>query len=527
MQGFGNSGGIGGRSAATNFNAFKEAESNGANKNTTFPRSLRGTSASYIDGLAMFSPPGAGLSEYEYGAMHGTSIDMTNTDTRGGSVHHQRGFTNLIPALQSRLNENSTFDAGAARYQVPQRRNNEPFPRPDSSLSNGTFATQADHSLTTHDRSDSELNGRSLYETIRGQRCYQMPYMQNTNGALANTLDNRLSRMNVNGDEFKMPAGRALPAISEANSNGHQNGHVNGNRTSDRSRNDSLVSVGHTPSAFVLAQTIKAGLTEDPYDRTLNRLDTPAKLHNPTLGPARFKDSKMFSTIDDIDSSSSEAPSANNTSYAIARAAAFYIPDWLQLALEGNMVPTLEEAFDALPLMELCRTVSASSAGVVRIKDIPYGTTRQEMIAFVGRNAQIMRQPEGSPYHAVHILMERESGKTMDCFLEVTNANEAAWVVRQFAKRVEQHRPPKVGDRVVEVLYSSQDELMAELFPRAKHVRWSHGKPSVDKAPRKYYENQEAAGFQGFLHPEELVAMGKHANLSDRVSDTFLMIPSN
>lgn len=59
---------------------------------------------------------------------------------------------------------------------------------------------------------------------------------------------------------------------------------------------------------------------------------------------------------------------------------------------------------------------------------------------------------------------------------------------------------------------------MVELFPRAKHVRWSNGEPVVDRSERKYYEDRPAAGFQGFLHPEELVAMAKHANLSERVS---------
>lgn len=59
---------------------------------------------------------------------------------------------------------------------------------------------------------------------------------------------------------------------------------------------------------------------------------------------------------------------------------------------------------------------------------------------------------------------------------------------------------------------------MVQLFPRAKHVRWSNGEPVVDKSERKYYADKPAAGFQGFLHPEELVAMAKHANLSERVS---------
>lgn len=115
-------------------------------------------------------------------------------------------------------------------------------------------------------------------------------------------------------------------------------------------------------------------------------------------------------------------------------------------------------------------------------------------------------------------MMERESGKTMDCFIEFGTAGEAAHVARSFARRVEQGRPPKVSDREVTVVYSSQDELMELLFPRAKHTRWSGGQPVIDKSVRKYYAHEDAAGFQGFMFTEEIVMLTKHAQLSERVS---------
>jgi hypothetical protein len=139
------------------------------------------------------------------------------------------------------------------------------------------------------------------------------------------------------------------------------------------------------------------------------------------------------------------------------------------------------------------------------------------MIAFVGRNAKILCLPAGSPYYAVHILMERESGKTLDCFIEVASVGEAIWVARQATQRSKKERPCKLSGREIKVTVSSHDELMAELFPRAKHVRWIDGKPVVDRSQRSYYAGQAASGFQGFLHTEELVALKKHALLAERV----------
>jgi hypothetical protein len=154
----------------------------------------------------------------------------------------------------------------------------------------------------------------------------------------------------------------------------------------------------------------------------------------------------------------------------------------------------------------------------LRIKDIPYTATRAEIVAFMGGKAQIARQPDGSPWHAVHIIMERETGKTMDCFIELTSEAEATYQCDQFRRRAEAGRPPRVGERVVQVILSSQDELLSELFPRAKHVHWNNGSPIIDTEPKFYYEGIQAAGFQGFLHPEEFFTMARHAETNDRVS---------
>ncbi|KAK4550882.1 hypothetical protein LTR36_000462 [Oleoguttula mirabilis] len=190
-------------------------------------------------------------------------------------------------------------------------------------------------------------------------------------------------------------------------------------------------------------------------------------------------------------------------------------PEWFP-RLSMGFKPTMEMLFQVIPVIEPCRFAVASTAGVVRVNNIPYNTPRSEITAFVGRNAQIVSQPEGSPYHAVHIIMERHTGKTMDAFIEFSRASEATWVVNQFQKRIVQGRHPRVGDRQVEVVLSSQEELMSELFPRAKHVRWEGATPRVLVNTQMYYEDVDSAGFTGFLQNEEIVMAVKHAETPHR-----------
>jgi hypothetical protein len=68
--------------------------------------------------------------------------------------------------------------------------------------------------------------------------------------------------------------------------------------------------------------------------------------------------------------------------------------------------------------------------------------------------------------------------------------------------------------------------LVAELFPRAEHVRWSNGEPVIDTAKHTYYPDRPATGFQGFLHHEELNALSRHAYQSERVCVVKSRVPS-
>ncbi|KAK5114694.1 hypothetical protein LTR62_002267 [Meristemomyces frigidus] len=197
-------------------------------------------------------------------------------------------------------------------------------------------------------------------------------------------------------------------------------------------------------------------------------------------------------------------------------AAAYYnvsikpMPRFFLFACRG-IKPTIEELFDNLPFIEPCRVAAASSAGVIRIRNIPYSTPRSEITAFVSRNAQVVSQPPGSPYFATHIIMERNTGKTMDAFIEFTRPWEAKKIVETFSKRLQGGHPARIGTRVVEVELSSQEDLMGELFPRAKKVIWKGSTPKVLTNREMYYEGILSAGFTGFLSTEEIVMTVKHA----------------
>jgi hypothetical protein len=193
------------------------------------------------------------------------------------------------------------------------------------------------------------------------------------------------------------------------------------------------------------------------------------------------------------------------------------LPEWFSSIFAGGK-PTVEAFFEVLPLIEPCRVAPPSSAGVIRMKNIPYDTSRSEIISFLGRRANIISMPAGTPYFAVHIVMERPTGKTMDAFIEFATVEEAARVIRKYDDGMMNGRLPKLGDRPVEVVLSSQEDLMAEMFPRSKKTTWVGNTPVISDKAECYYPNEPSCGFAGFLQEEELYMMKRHAELPHRVS---------
>jgi hypothetical protein len=132
-------------------------------------------------------------------------------------------------------------------------------------------------------------------------------------------------------------------------------------------------------------------------------------------------------------------------------------------------------------------------------------------MAFLGRNARLINETD---YEPIHIVMERVTSKTLDCYVEFVNFNEAVAAVNRFEGNRIGGRSGRLGQRHVEVELSSQEALMKELFPKAKNVTWIGARPEI--APRDP-NDQYNSGFQGFVSKEELVMLVKHVEAPQRV----------
>jgi hypothetical protein len=111
--------------------------------------------------------------------------------------------------------------------------------------------------------------------------------------------------------------------------------------------------------------------------------------------------------------------------------------------------------------------------------------------------------------------MERVTSKTLDCYVEFVNFNEAVNAVNRFETNRSGGRGGRLGQRHVDVELSSQDQLMKDLFPKAKNVNWHGARPVIlERDPNDQYNS----GFQGFLSKEELVMLVKHVEAPQRVS---------
>jgi len=112
--------------------------------------------------------------------------------------------------------------------------------------------------------------------------------------------------------------------------------------------------------------------------------------------------------------------------------------------------------------------------------------------------------------------MERTTAKSMDCYVEFETIEDAHLAASRFETySMRSGKRPRIGDRQVIVEYSSQEALMAELFPRAKCVKWQ-GQQAVIEAPKESY----SSGFQGFVTSEEMVMTVKYAENPSRVSSS-------
>lgn len=157
------------------------------------------------------------------------------------------------------------------------------------------------------------------------------------------------------------------------------------------------------------------------------------------------------------------------------------------------------------PLVFHCRQSSLTN----NHHQIPYTVTRQEVSTFLGRGNRTMPSRQGP---TIHIIMERSTGKTMDCFVEYPSEKDAKDIVDRINRNYDFGSAPRMGSRHVDVELSSPAKMMKAIFPLAKCIAW------VDAKPVRLENTDEwSTGFNGFLTDEELFCLTRHAEQPHRV----------
>ncbi|OAL24296.1 hypothetical protein AYO22_05672 [Fonsecaea multimorphosa] len=156
-------------------------------------------------------------------------------------------------------------------------------------------------------------------------------------------------------------------------------------------------------------------------------------------------------------------------------------------------------------------------ANHVNLRQIPYTISIPEMQQFICKYIpqSHLIEPHVAGY-PIHIIMERSTGKTMDCYVEIVAPEIAArdW---EHAFDPKQMRIPKIGQRNVEVTLSNQSELMKDMFPRANCI---HFKADQFGAP-VLVPNRDifSSGYKGFMTNEELTCIVRHAEYPQRFAN--------
>ncbi|KAI0109406.1 hypothetical protein F4776DRAFT_667719 [Hypoxylon sp. NC0597] len=141
---------------------------------------------------------------------------------------------------------------------------------------------------------------------------------------------------------------------------------------------------------------------------------------------------------------------------------------WLNRLTGTEGMPSYHALLDPanVPFVEAWSLTGRPTTAVVCISNIPYDVTRAEVIAFLGRNARI----PNDKFEPVHIVMDRTTSKTNDCYVEFNTLHDAINAVNKHRAAVDSGRHPRIGKRSVELTLSSHGRLMKDLFSFAKGV---------------------------------------------------------
>ncbi|CAI7650154.1 unnamed protein product [Penicillium glandicola] len=162
----------------------------------------------------------------------------------------------------------------------------------------------------------------------------------------------------------------------------------------------------------------------------------------------------------------------------------------------------------SIPFGTITEMNTPSCSGVVMISNLPYTVTRQEVASFLGRSANLLPSSQGCP---IHIIMERSTGKTMDCYVEFATPMDAQDTVERINRGYDAGSTPRIGSRHVDIELSTPAKLLKATFPRAKCISWEGGKPT-----QLVNKDSWSTGFDGFLTDEELFCLTRHAEQPHR-----------
>ncbi|UKZ74233.1 hypothetical protein TrVFT333_001894 [Trichoderma virens FT-333] len=182
----------------------------------------------------------------------------------------------------------------------------------------------------------------------------------------------------------------------------------------------------------------------------------------------------------------------------------------LQLTNTATGLPTLADAMDPsnFPFIESARLAKPMNWGIIKLRNIPFSSTRAEVIAFLGRNSKVLNDTD----EGVHIIMDKVTSKTMDAYVEFVSLEDAMRAVDRHRANVAAGRYSRLGDRPIEVEVTSQANLMRDLFPIARGVFWNGVTPEI----MPFNPSQPWENFKGFISEEEMIMLVKHVEVPHR-----------
>lgn len=184
--------------------------------------------------------------------------------------------------------------------------------------------------------------------------------------------------------------------------------------------------------------------------------------------------------------------------------------DMLRRLLGPAGLPDVQTALDTafFPFVETVRMQPKVAHGVAKLSNIPFTTTRAEIVAFLGRNVKILNDVD----EPVHIIMERTTSKTHDAYVEFPSLQDAMRAVDKHRATIAKGRASRLGERPVDMSLSSQADLMRDLFPIARGVFWDGCVPELLRPNPDEPWNH----FKGFVSEEEMTMLVKCVQVPQR-----------